>query len=154
MDAKNLRLGNFVSIENPEFLPEMKGVPLAVSGINMTGGNKWSIQLEHIKKIANYYYESYSQFENYVQPIPISEKILAELGFEQTEKFGGNGFLYSNFILFKVKNNARSEDWFYECEFAPSGFAFSERSHIMSNIRHLHEIQNLYFSLTKMELTF
>ena len=87
-----------------------------------------------------------------LKSIPIDHNWLVNFGFEQTSKFGGNGYKKGNFILFHVVENIRNGEMFYELEYTPPQYSFDKRGHVRSNIKYIHQLQNLYFSLTDEEL--
>ena len=74
--------------------------------------------------------------ENDCDPIPLSEKWLL--------KFGGNCTIMKGYPIYFL-NPFNIE--FYELEFL---FQIGNR---LVKIKHVHELQNLYYALTKQELT-
>lgn len=93
-----------------------------------------------------------------LSPIPLSKEVLEKCGFvEHAIKVGGAilnttmiGHRLGNMILYHVRSNARSEDWFWEVEYNP--FDFEERTCIVERVDYLHQLQNLIFCLTGREL--
>jgi hypothetical protein len=87
MDAKDLRIGNLVVVNNEKYHPKLRGVILEVTGINETRDSEglwtYSVSLKHINQEPNTYYETYSQFLEYVEPIKLTEDWLSiMLGFK------------------------------------------------------------------------
>ena len=143
MEAKELRIGNFVTIDNEEFHPEIKNVPLEVTQILqceslIRGIWTHSVSLEFINKKKNVYYEDFGQFIKYIEPIPLTEEWLLKFGFENC------GYYYN-------KNDIRIY-FVHEREF--EGFVFEYgMAESFCKIRFVHNLQNLYFALTGEELT-
>ncbi len=76
------------------------------------------------------------------EPIPLTEEWLVKFGFFRTDKFGlekeyQNG---SHVIIFKHEEHDVFVVEIYECP-------------ICIDIKHIHQLQNLYFALTGEELT-
>ena len=69
-----------------------------------------------------------------VEPIPITPEILEKFGFEKTDQFT---FSKSGIKLTPIR------DLYFRAQFP-----------IKADIKHLHQLQNLYFALTGEELTF
>ncbi len=76
-------------------------------------------------------YEFYEGRMEDIEPIPLTEKWLLDFGFK---KFGKD-----TFYLGKVKIHHRKR-----------GFVIAKR---YADINYVHQLQNLYFALTKKELT-
>lgn len=144
IQANELRIGNLVTINNPEFHPQLKGIILEVTSIHESSnreGYEYGIGLKHINQKPNTYYETYSQFLRFVEGIPLTEKIIVDAKFPRIEwieksyrgkyaKFHIDGMLYYFFtdkgIIEKHGSNQEYET--------------------------LHEFQNLIHSLTGEEL--
>ena len=75
-------------------------------------------------------------------PIPLTEEILLKCGFEY-DKYAGS-FIKDdfNFDLDKTVNNGVNGFDVY----------IKNEEHVISKIKHLHQLQNLYFALTNSEL--
>lgn len=80
--------------------------------------------------------ESENEFNVHYKPIPITEKLLLKFGFENMEKFPLR-------YVQRVKPDSLSE--FEPCIVCGDLW--------LTGIRHVHQLQNLYFSLTGEELT-
>ncbi len=82
MNGIELRVGDIVEIDNPNSWPALKGVPLKVTGISLKEDKLFhksncSISLESDDRI-----NSYSQFNEFIKPIPLTEEWLLKFGFE------------------------------------------------------------------------
>lgn len=73
----------------------------------------------------------------YLEPIPLTEEILLRLGFEKEL----DNFYRKNKICM------------IEILFHDNGIIVSSQSVCLSSVKYLHDIQNLYYSLYKQELT-
>lgn len=79
-------------------------------------------------------------YEGQYKPIPLTEEWLLKFGFEIKLKLSGhNGFYLNGFYI--IKSN-------YVFELLIEG-----SSVILSKIKFVHQLQNLYFALTGQELT-
>jgi hypothetical protein len=136
MKANDLMIGDLVTIDNKKYWTELKNIPLEVTGIIQTtdtnGQHSHSISLKHINQKPNTYYEEYSQFIDYIKPIPIDDKWLLKLGFEFDQTFYNKKPL----CLIIGKENIRVciEDSTY-CIYGKA-------------IKCVHQLQNLYYVIT------
>jgi hypothetical protein len=90
-------------------------------------------------RISNDKYKWESKSEDQIHPIPLTDELLLECGFEKNNRIdlGELKPCYSNFSLaLMIRHNSYFVDWV-------GG---------NTEIKYLHELQNLYFSLTKTEL--
>lgn len=81
---------------------------------------------------------------NRVDGIPLSEKWLKELGFEETAENSEMYFMddFSNFRnIIRIKKHPTL-----------NGFMFVARDFILCTLEHVHQLQNLYHALTANEL--
>ena len=90
IDAKELRIGNLVRVNNPKYHPKLKGVILEVTSISETidldRKLTYSIGLKHINQKPNTYYETYSQFIYFIEPIKLTTKMLVKnFGFKKRD---------------------------------------------------------------------
>lgn len=81
-----------------------------------------------------------------VTPIELSEEILLKCGFEKREEV-----VSSNFLTFGFGDNPITRDWIIAIKYFKdeNKFFYNNGFH---TIKHLHQIQNLYFALTQTEL--
>lgn len=83
-------------------------------------------------------------------PIPLTPEILERVGFEKTtHKLNEFNIIYydyrqGNWVLSVITTGV-------EVEFAPSFETIEDRQHICT-IHYLHQLQNLYFALTGIDL--
>lgn len=89
------------------------------------------------------------------RPVEITDKWLKEFDFYYSEDFGGRGYMIDNFLLLKISEgwDSANVDTYFELEWCPNNMPFSERSHVKSKIRYVHEIQNLFYMLSGEELS-
>lgn len=105
IDAKELRIGNLVRVNNPKHHPKLKGVILEVTSISETVDLDrkltYSIGLKHINQKPNTYYETYSQFIYFIEPIALTTEILINnFAVRQTQYY--MYFIYSD-LKFRTK---------------------------------------------------
>lgn len=126
MDAKEIRIGNWVNLIAIDQKIEIN----SVIGTGLGGLFTW------IEKG-----EEYEDSLTAVEPIPLTPEILEKCGFvKQTE------YIYENDKnLFEIIMNA---DQFFYGQWGSDGFSIDG-----IELRHLHQLQNLYFALTGEELT-
>jgi hypothetical protein len=141
MDIRELRIGNYVRIDNPKYWPSLAGVDLAVTSISPTHGLDYDkthcVGCEHLNMLPNRYYESYSQFAAFIKPIELTEELLLRFGFtkEKNVQFYQKYYL-GNFYIYLDKGvfHYNTLDWWVK-------------------IKHVHFLQNIFFHLTGHELT-
>lgn len=142
MEAKELRIGNLVMVNNPESHPKLKDIVLEVTSIHESGnreGYTHGVGLKHINQIPNRYYETYSQFIRFVEPIPLTEECLLKFGFHINYK---SEFTHKYSILLDDK---------IDVTLFPN-IEFRYRGQILAEFKYVHQLQNLYFALTGTEL--
>ena len=133
MKATELRIGNLVKINN-ELLPETKNEIYKVYGLNAKfdlsfPDSSGVISLNDTKSI-----RIYSQFDEFIKPIPLTEEWLLRLGFEST-----NTYYFSKCNL-HLQGDIR-------------GFHLVISRIDGIKVKYVHQLQNLYFALTGEELT-
>ena len=79
-----------------------------------------------------------------IQPVPITEEVLAKAGFDRLDEPGGwtlqHVFVYKVYIEDQV---------FYEIHFVKE---FEDRVTLPQRLKFIHKLQNLYFEVTGVEL--
>lgn len=131
MKATELRIGNFVLLDNPMHRPRESGEIHKVVGI--------SEKSAHIMRINDNLMEDYyGQFYKFIKPIPLTEEWLLNFGFE---KKSGSEFKNDRFIY-----RFKQRDLIIE------GFEYDYNG-ILCYPEYVHQLQNLYFALTGEELT-
>lgn len=144
INEKELRIGSIVTVDNPEYHPKLKDIPLIVTGIQervIKGETKYCLSLEHINQKPNTYYETYSQYMRFIRPIPLTEEILLKCGAEPTETKGI--FLLGDILVdidlgiamldIKLQQNYRITPLLGRCKY-------------------LHQLQNIWFTRKYKEL--
>lgn len=136
IDARELRIGNIVYVDNEKYHPKLKNIPLEVSGISECIGldneKTYSIGLKHINHNPNTYYETYSQFIKFIKPVELTEDLLLKCGFVKKDNYC---FYYNGIRLIPIR------DLYLRGNFP-----------IRADIKYLHQLQNLYYALTGQEL--
>ena len=150
-------VGSIVTINNPKCHPTLKDVPMIVTGvspaIDCDKKNTHSVSLEHLNQKPNTYYESYSQFIKYVEPIVLTDDLLLKCGLEPEincnnyfEKKQKTGRLHKGiFFIAKRMQNMNDHTKSY------AAWQYDE-GNCKPEIKYLHQLQNLYFSLCNEQL--
>lgn len=124
MDVRELRIGNYL---------QYFGNVVQVEGIVKTP-NGYDIQLSEG--------DFASINSNSLEPIPLDEDWLGKFGFEKDVVFEDNELFHKNNLSVQaIKIGYDNCVLWYDNE-------------ILSNLQHVHTLQNLYFALTGEELTF
>lgn len=147
MKANELRIGNFVTVNNPEFRPDLKDIAFEVKAIHESfsrNSYEYGVGLKHINMISNKYYEYPSQLIRYINPIKLTEDWLLKFGFESDQD--ENEETYANKVepLLRIAFNDFTEEPYHIWDSANTG----------SPCKYIHQLQNLYFALIGKELAF
>lgn len=148
----DLRIGNYVTVYNQESCPELKQIPFKVVGINMIEGfdkGVWTynIDLNYIDEQKNIVVPAFSQFIEFIDPIPLTEDILLKCGFEKKEIWNGEvGEIALTYYDYKGKIQISSLLRPVTIEYDRFYMYYGKY------ISYLHELQNLFYDLTKTEL--
>lgn len=147
--AKELRLGNIVTVDNQKHHPKLKGTPLIVMGVS-ENNNGICVNLEHIHKQPNTCYETYSQLIDFLEPITINDKLLLKCGFEKKDPIRCTMLLSLDDSYTINDNMAPTLQWWIGKDYVSvcrSGIGAKS-----AKCNSLHQLQNLYFALTGKEL--
>lgn len=127
MDANELRIGNWVRYKDSK--EKVKVLQIRRDG---------SHQLSGYNLCTTYYSEVIGEYE----PIPLTEEILLKCGFELTEECK----MTDKVKIFELGDYG-VKTWYDDtCVF------FKDVTPIKTNLKHLHQLQNLYFAITGEEL--
>jgi len=143
MDARELRLGNLVIVNNEKSHPNIKDKPLVVTGIAWRECDSFPNSTHSIEVYNKENYMAYSQFNEFIEPIPLTEEWLIRMGF----KYNNLGAEFGGFQHEKLGMSLFYEDacYIHDSHEGQSGGIFV-------NIKSVHSLQNLYYSLTGQEL--
>ena len=146
MKAQDLRIGNLVTIDNEEFHPTMKDIPLQVTQIlerESLERGIWThaVSLEYPNKLKNVYYQNFGQYLEFIKPIPLTEEWLIKFGFEPELK--NKDSINGEFIVY----------WKYPFVFNTNHGWWLYSKQLKIQPEYVHQLQNLYFALTGEELT-
>lgn len=143
INANELRIGNFVEFEG-EFLPI-----LSVDSEKELGGYGWkgAITMPHYwrEKVVGHL----SKWCEQISPIPLTEQWLLKFGFEPYNEPGAIKFIkdkdrYTSLYIFNA-----GDFW------SPVINRIDEkRIFELYGIKHVHQLQNLFFALTGTELQY
>ena len=123
MKATELRIGNWVNYTNNDSTPDFR-------------------QIED-------YIEDDFEFTIRIEPIPITKEWLLKFGFitdNITYKLKFNGFRFVLFMINKSNNYNDNKNEF------KADIHQSKQCVRLTTVKHVHQIQNLYFALTNTEL--
>jgi len=139
MNAKELRIGNLVTLDNRFSHPSIKGVALKVAGTSMFNNtDKGSIYLNHLKNEDNIVIPAFAQYEEYVKPIPLTEEILLKCGLVKSDE----NFLLGCYELISIRHDSVWDVWVVWL-----------KNGVIAKFKYLHQLQNFYNALTGEELT-
>jgi hypothetical protein len=172
IDPKELRIGNLVTIDNPNSWPEMKDIPCIVIGIQERLDHPFK-ESTHAINIKNKD-DSFGQFNQFINPILLVESELFKFGFEKKPlvHWHGNGYDYQpkdsgtrqqDYVLnIKGENDftVRFEEYYYKdhidsCRYILDCDRWYERiseDKISCSIEYVHHLQNIFYCLKAREL--
>tara|TARA_R110002012_G_C11412052_1_gene587177 strand:+ start:281 stop:670 length:390 start_codon:yes stop_codon:yes gene_type:complete len=127
MESKELRIGNWVN-----FIPDNGN--FIVSEIDAF--NSWSKTINGL-------------CPDDIKPIPLTEEWLLKFGFVIHNKPHG----YTEYIKYKKGTRQYLHKLFTFKEYNDWDGKFGFSGTIQTELNHVHELQNLYYALTKKELT-
>lgn len=150
MNAKELKYGNYVTIENKKYHKDISGIIGEVIYIKevlcdiekrLFPNSKLSVGV----RIGD---EIYYQFEEFIQPVIINEEQLYNFGFKKE-------IYYKPDDSYCLRKNILSHGIisYYPISKTIELGTTSGMNFGATNIKFLHEIQNLYLSITNKELT-
>lgn len=133
MKVEELRIGNYVLINNKKSHAGLKNIPFKVVGINRL--KNYSISLSNDEE-----YE-YNQYLEYIEPIYLTEDLLLKCGFKRkVSGIGWDKFVngYVEISLAPLKDGFKLPVYYCNGEYI--------------KLLYLHQLQNLYYALTQTEL--
>jgi hypothetical protein len=140
--ASELKQNSLFYIENPKYRPDLKGFLFYVTGWKETKGlneeKTYSVNLRKhkVKGLEGFEFEdNYSQFIEFLNPIPLTEELLLKFGFRKMYGFDN----YTGWF---------KDDVEVECNYNNSNLF----NCINVEIKYLHQLQNIYSALTQKEL--
>lgn len=126
MNGKDLRIGNFISV-----------LGNTVEVIKILGEKKIEIHSD----ILQFWDVDIEDEDEDVKPIPLTEEWLLKFGFEKNDDFISEDHLWSDFI----KKGVRIQLPYFDWKDSDGEISFSVKS--------VHQLQNLFYSITGEELT-
>jgi len=139
MNANELRLGNIVTINNIFSHEKMLNTPLLVCGIEKLRENEGGIiKLNYPNYNDNIVIPAFSQFDKFINPIPLTEEWFLKAGFYKHIKFK-NTYVKGSFSI----------------KITDSGVIyFKYNDFVIAELLFIHQLQNIFFSLCGEELVF
>jgi len=138
MKKNELRIGNLVSINN-DIWGEFKRVPMIVTKIDSDTDDMFPVSTGavSVKSLDKMYPNDFAQFDEFIEPIKLTEEWLLNFGFYKHNNAWkiGKQNLYPNFNFSIWKDMSVNS-----AEFPVK-------------LQYVHQLQNLYFALKGEELT-
>jgi hypothetical protein len=149
MEAKNLRIGNFVKVNNQEYHPKLVDEILVVIGVNQTdnlekNGRTHSISMNYLDDSKNYVIPAISQLEMFVQGIELTDINIQEFGYTLTDT-NSAGNVWNIVEIGEFINEDCQIIYFNKTKEYKRGNL---------RIKYVHELQNLFFAITGTELQY
>lgn len=146
MEAKELRIGNYVNVIYNDLLGEVFNITRTTVRVFVDN------ELEDLKP----------SLEE-IEPIQLTEEWLIRLGFyKKTKEAYINGFQYllqvdGNHDDIEIEGVDRDGTWFDGIGTMKEGElvvnTLCKGNYVCNAVRHVHQLQNLYYALTNTELT-
>jgi hypothetical protein len=138
MEAKNLRIGNYVIVDN-----DIRIEHLGLHKITELRDLDCQVRLNDMGV--------YGQYYKFIKPIPITEELLESLGFKKTDKKDAHVINIGEYDLYVACNSfsgtlTKDPSWY--CSVA-TGYASQPMTLIK---KYVHDLQNLFFALAGTEL--
>ncbi|MDR3026035.1 hypothetical protein [Chryseobacterium sp.] len=143
---QELRLGNLVTIDNPDFYKKMKDIPVIVNRINLQRDKDFPGSTASISVTDGKF--SYNQFNEFISPIEMTEDWLLKLGFVKCIGRYGEYYKHKENDLLRIWKDL-SNKWILGRKRNDTGGLTS----FIASVSVVHQLQNLYFALTGEELT-
>ena len=146
MNVNELRIGNWVTINNKIAWNEYKHIAMKVTAIETKQDKQFIKSDGSISVESTYLRRSFSQFSEFIKPILLTETLLIKSGFEL--------YYESQFCKrYELILNTEICYSFSNLEDYRGSVGFSYVGKVIQNIKFVHQLQNLYFALTGQELT-
>lgn len=138
MDARELRIGNLVTIDNRRSWPTLMGTPMVVTAVKATNDRQYKRSTGSVSLYHGGGKWEYHQLDEFIKPIPLTSEWLERFGFK-------NGKILlperSSLDSYLIVNDGR-------IQICKNGYyAYDPET------KYVHQLQNLYFALTGSELT-
>ena len=146
LEAKSLRIGNLVTINNPDCFKGLINIPMIVEGATKSKGieneDSYSIQL---KRMTNDEWNPLKhQFIQFIKPIALTEEWLIKTNMSTTK--------YS--FKISIHNEVFSGTILVEYSRLIGKYSIYIGNIHIRYVSYLHELQNWFYSNTGEELTF
>ncbi len=145
MNAAELRLGNWVTVNNPKAWAGLKAIPMQVESVEIKKDDMFPDSTGAVGVTDNDF-SDYSQFDEFIEPIPLTEEWLTKFGWRYY-----NGRMHGDMTM---DTQCKIDlDWVSDKIQLKGHYEPGETYRPMSHIKYVHQLQNLYFALTGQELT-
>jgi len=149
MKIQDLRVSNYLTVNPNSPWKELVGQTVEVTGLQCRNDkhfpdSNFIIEFEYQSQVLAF--SNFSQFDEFMSPIPLTEEWLVKFGFNQKTYFDTDGCEYYEFKngSFKIYNSEYSEEFHVD---------FNVSDGCSVHVKTVHQLQNLYFALTGEELT-
>lgn len=154
MEATELRIGNFVLVDNAKSHPNLLNEPVIVVGIN----KKYEKDFQNSNATISFEIDKYnggSQFNEFIKPIELTEEWILKLGFLKYDFMNGFFIKCNNKHLMIQFYNLDILIFYTKVCSDSKGHKMNGRDYFLGKkqINNVHQLQNLYFALTGKELT-
>jgi hypothetical protein len=134
MKANELRIGNLVELNNPNYRPKDTGKTFHIWKIDSMDDSCNGVCAEDMP-----YAEVFGQFLKHIKPIPLTEEWLVKFGFFEKYKSTSNRWNIGGFELHDCEDDDEKLQGVFLYDFK-------------LEVKYVHQLQNLYFALTGVEL--
>ncbi len=139
MNAKELRLLNYVTIDNDSW-DELSGIPMQVTKIKIEDDQMFPDSTGSVTVVQQDGFMDYSQFDEFIKPIRITEKWLLNFGFTHHHDTPHPNRVFRRDY----------KEGFFELEEIINFWYGGNFTSV--EVKHVHQLQNLFFALTGNEL--
>lgn len=142
MKAREIRIGNLVTIENEKSWSKLKNIPLKVTGYKESKQESFPLSFGIVNLTDGQ--NDYSQFDEFIFPITLTEEWFNKFDIKNNIPLIWIDDNYSIDLEFSPTQgqdtNGRYEIWVYY------------NNSLLITVQYVHQLQNVYFTLIGKEL--
>lgn len=141
MKVEELRVGNTVYVDYPKYNPGLCGLPMVIKEICR---DRWWVHGYMLVVFGATNKKSHNVPDCFIRPIPLTEELLLKCGFKKIPKT-----LYVDDLSdLRTATTYKKGSIVWNTDTRKFWVGIIELNHI----KHLHQLQNLYFAITGEEL--